>query len=228
MRLPRDWEILSQKKDVEGIKQILEETAERKETFLKKGVLSLIISILSSFIASFLSTLILEHWEDVPFWYYIIIVFVVCIVTVIPFFGDIKRFLTRGDTPKTQDIMDEVNLFDNDIIYNIMLSNSYYDLYKTSAEASYEKNFYISESKYYIRKVLHQLSTIRSHALCENITDCGFGIKKRVLKERVITTIKFVRNLVLDMKDTELEKETNEKINDIITTLGIDKTSIEN
>ena len=81
MRLPRDWEILSQKKDVEGIKQILEETSKRKETFLKKGVLSLIISILSSFIASFLSTLILEHWDDVPFWYYIIIVFVVMIIS---------------------------------------------------------------------------------------------------------------------------------------------------
>ena len=49
MKSPKDWELMSQKKDIEEIKYILNQNINKRENILKKGIASVIVSIISSF-----------------------------------------------------------------------------------------------------------------------------------------------------------------------------------
>lgn len=66
MRSPKDWELMAQKKDIEEIKTILYESIKARDDTLKKGISSLIISIISSFAATFLTSWMSNDGTVIP------------------------------------------------------------------------------------------------------------------------------------------------------------------
>ena len=83
MRTPKDWELMAQKKDIEERKTILYESIKARDDTLKKGISSLIISIISSFAATFLTSWMSTGGTVIPWWGYVGVVFLVAVVSVL-------------------------------------------------------------------------------------------------------------------------------------------------
>ena len=223
MRTPKDWELMSQKKDVEEIKTILNDSIKTRDSTLKKGIASLIISIISSFTATFLTSWMSGSGKKIPVWVYIVVVMAVVLISVAPFVKDIYRKICRKETHTNEDTITQVNLFDNDIIYNIMLANRYFDLCQNANISANEKEFYVSETKYFIRKTIHQLNLIKTFSLCDKIDECSYGKNKKILKGRVESSLNFVLYILGRIGDSSFFGVIKTDIDNIITTLGLNK-----
>ena len=226
MRTPKDWELMSQKKDIEEIKTILSESTTTRNDTLKKGMASLIMSIISSLAATFLTSWMSESGEAIPCWVYLVVVFAIIFISLIPFLKDLYRGICRRETHTNEEIIFQVNLFDNDIIYNIMLANRYFDLSQDNDISPNEKDFFVSEAKYFIRKIIHQLITIKAISLCNTIDECGYGKNKKILRSRVESSLNFVIYILNRIGDDSFFSVTNKDIEYIITCLGLNKDAV--
>ena len=226
MRTPKDWEIMSQKKDIEEIKTILNDSIRTRDGTLKKGIASLIISIISSFIATFLTSWMSNNGKQIPIWGHVVVVVSVIVISVIPFIKDIYRKICRKETHTNDEKIAQVNLFDNDIIYNIMLANRYFDLCQNKDISPNEKEFYVSETKYFIRKIVHQLKLIKVFSLCNTIDECNYGKNKKILRARVESSLNFVLYILNRIGDVSFFKVIENEINDIINSLGLNKEDV--
>lgn len=227
MRSPKDWELMAQKKDIEEIKTILYESIKARDDTLKKGISSLIISIISSFAATFLTAWISNDGTVIPWWGYVGVVFLVVVVSVLPFVKDIYRKMCRKETHDDEDIVNQVNSFDNDIIYNIMLANRYFDLCQSDGIPYNEKEFYLSETKYFIRKTVHQISSIKPFSVCNTMEECNYGKKKRILRGRIESSLNFVLFILGKLKDDSFENLIETEIDGVIISLGLNNDNVK-
>lgn len=227
MRTPKDWELMPQKKDIEEIKTILYESIKARDDTLKKGISSLIISIISSFAATFLTSWMSTGGIVIPWWGYVCVVFLVVVVSVLPFVKDIYRKMCRKETHDDEDIINQVNSFDNDIIYNIMLANRYFDLCQTEGIPYNEKEFYLSETKYFIRKTVHQISSIKHFSLCNTMEECNYGKNKRILRERIESSLNFVLFILSKLEDESFKNLMESEVDNIIIVLGLNKDNVK-
>lgn len=223
MRSPKDWEAMSQKKDIEEIKIILSDSIKTRDSALKKGIASLIISIISSFTATFLTSWMSDSGKTIPVWGYVTVVGLVITISVVPFTKDIYRRICRKETHTQEERIAQVNLFDNTIIYNIMLANRYFDLYQNKSLSMNEKEFYVTETKYFIRKTIHQLKLIKAFSLCKTVSECGYGKNKKILKERIESSLNFVLYILGRIGDVLFFREIKKEIDSIIVSLGLNK-----
>lgn len=226
MKSPKDWELMAQKKDIEEIKTILYESIKARDDTLKKGISSLIISIISSFAATFLTSWMSNDGIVIPGWGYICAVTLVVIVSILPFAKDIYRKLCRKETHDDEDIINQVNCFDNDIIYNIMLANRYCELCQSENISFNEKEFYLSETKYFIRKTVHQIKITKPFSLCNTMEECNYGKNKRILRGRVEASLNFVLCILIKINDDSFKEVIKSEINDIVVLLGLNKNNV--
>lgn len=221
MKSPKDWELMSQKKDIEEIKYILNQNINKKESILKKGIASLIVAIISSFTATFLTSWIDNNNEDIPIIAYILVIITVIILSLLPFIKDIIKLFSRKERDSEENRIEQVDLFDNDIIFNIMLGNKYFDLSTQQNNSKEENYFYISESKYYIRKSIHQLKSIKAYSVSNETGTCIFGKNKKIEVERIKTALKFIESILSKINDAEFEDKITKDINQIKVQVGI-------
>lgn len=222
MKSPKDWEIILQMKDIEEIKKILNKTLKNEKNFLKKTISSLIISIISTFIATFLCTWLFQQEIKMSFWYFIIIVFIVILLTIVPFIKDIYLFLVKYEKCTKDEIIEKVDLFDNDIIYSVMLANKFFDYSEKNDISTSEKEFCLSETKYLIKKTVDQIESINIVSISDTLENCGYGSNKRIHKDRVIKVFKNIEYLLLKINDENFEKVIKQIISNIKEYLSIE------
>ena len=227
MKSPKDWELMSQKKDIEEIKYILNQNINKRENILKKGIASVIVSIISSFIATFLSSWMDNNDKVILIYIYILVIILVIILSLIPFIKDIIHFFSRTEKCSKKNRIEQVDLFDNDVIYNIMLSNKYYDLCNQKEISVEEKNFFISESKYYIKKSIHQMKSIRTYSVSNVPGDCIFGENKKIEVNRIKTALQFIESILHKINDTNFSSSLDDDINIIKQQVGIPNGTTE-
>lgn len=215
-----DWEIVSQRKDIEEIKCILNDTVNKKSSELKKSILSLIITVFGTIIATLLTSWLSSESIKISWYIYLIIAVFLILISLLPFYKNIYKTICRKEV--FDSIIQEVNTFDNDTIYNVMLANKYCDLYENEENDTIEKNFYFSEAEYFIRKSIHQLTEISAVATCESINECGYGNKKRILKGRIEATLNFILFIMKRINDTCLNDSMKESISAIKITLRLE------
>ena len=108
----------------------------------------------------------------------------------------------------------------------LILANRYFDLSQDNDISPNEKDFFVSEAKYFIRKIIHQLITIKAISLCNTIDECGYGKNKKILRSRVESSLNFVIYILNRIGDDSFFSVTNKDIEYIITCLGLNKDAV--
>lgn len=206
MQTPKDWEIIAQTKDLEEIKKLLISNLVNKDSLYKKSILSVLLTVISTLISTFLATAFSNKGNEIPYYAYLIVGSIILFMSFIPFIKDVVFLFKKTPTIPNELIISSVDLFDNDIIYNTMMANKYYDMTLSSVSCQ-EKNFYLSETCYLCKKILHQLSTIHQLATTNKIEDCGYNVNKRIHIDRIATVLDFIDHLDQQMGNEAFSEE---------------------
>lgn len=137
--------------------------------------------------------------QAAPSWFWIIIaVFLVLIPGVILLVNYNKRNQYQADVKKVMPVDDLVDLFDNEVCYNIMAADSMRD-HMLDEDDNLEdeiQKFYFIEASYYVNKVVTQLF------YCKNQGKQAIETKKNlggISAERFQNVCEIVRNIYLDL-----------------------------
>ena len=215
MQTPKDWEIIAQTKDIEEIKKLLIKNLVNKDSLYKKSILSVLLTVISTLLSTFLTTAFSSNGTDIPYYVYLIVGSSILFLSIVPFAKDIIFLFKKTPTIPNELIISSVDLFDNDIIYNTMMAKKYHEMALSSLVSSQEKKFYISETCYLCKKILHQLAIIPQAATTDKIEDCGFDINKRIHTERISAVLDFIEYIDRQIADNDFSQQISSCILDM-------------
>ena len=108
-----------------------------------------------------------------------------------------------------------------------MLANRYFDLCQTEETPYNEKEFYLSETKYFIRKTIHQIKSIKPFSLCNTVEECNYGKNKRILRGRIESSLNFVLFILGKLNDDSFKELIESEIDEIIISLGLSQNNVK-
>lgn len=205
---PVEWQAFSQKKDVEKISDALKKQ--------NKFQMSAFVEIALVVMGAALSNIITDDKGQARIWTVVLVLS--CFVVSVPFILLIKEKLEQNqkeNNPLTAKEM--IDCFDNEICYYVMMSDSYYSMYKerkdeqnNEADADgLEKDvleFYYIETSYYLNKAIMCLQPIYNmHPKVISQNESDIMAKRLVSQARFQNVCNIIRKLYV-----QLEKETIE------------------
>lgn len=210
MRTPQNWDILSQKKDIEEIKKLLKESNEQtkeKNNFFIRGLISFFIIMMSSMIAALTN----HYWQDLEIFQMILlialIILVIIILASIPFISELKKcfhqkkFLTPSEENKL------VDYFDNNIIYYIMMANCYYKMSIKKNISSNDKEFFQIECEYYLFKSLHGIASLQKLTIINDVDYEFNGQEKKISSKRITIAIKYLDDIARKLYNNKFSEK---------------------
>lgn len=230
-----DWLTIQTRKDLTLLRRNLEHT-------------SVNYAILADVFISVLS-FCLDHvlWNgtdaNAPSWYWIIIAILLAVVPVIILiYNKCKSTQYFEDSKKVMPIETLIDLFDNEVCYNVMTADSMKDRMISRSEHDEITRFYFIETTYYLNKAITQLYNFKIHGKKGIKTDDNIEGISAIRFENVCIIIKNAYDELVTFSKEHNEykmvlSECNEYIenfNDLITHLsnhvnqlkGIKKNSI--
>lgn len=205
MRLPSDYDFMYQEKEIEQIQKILNNIIEdNKKTYKKEAILTtvpIIISIITSIFAIL--------FKIIPIWIYILIGVLVILFPFIPTIKDFFLSLPRKQKSNKINKDEQVDLFYNQIINNVMIAKKYYDLSKK--KSIIEKNLFISEAQYYVEKTLNQIKNIDACYVTSKKNTSFFDDDKKIKGEDMVLVFSLIESFIYEIFDDANYREKLKK-----------------
>ncbi len=210
MRTPQNWDILSQKKDIEEIKKLLKESNEQtkeKNNYLIRGLISFFIIMMSSMIAALTN----HYWQNLEIFHMILliasIILIIILLASIPFISEFKKMLSLKKNLTASEENKLVDYFDNNIIYYIMMANCYYKMSIKKTISSNDKDFFKIECEYYLFKSLHGIASLQK-PIVKNDVDYDFNCQeKKISSKRIKTAINCLNDIASKLYKNKFSKK---------------------
>lgn len=158
-----DWLTLQTRKDLTFIRRSLEHDSVNYAIFADIFI-ALFAFVLDHILWNVVDPQTGKIEQVTPSLYWIIIAVLLCLIPTCIFgYGFIKRKIYQSDIKKVTPVEYLVDLFDNEISYNIMTADSMRDL-MTKEDSTVEeeiRQFYFIEAMYYVNKAVTQLYSFR-------------------------------------------------------------------
>lgn len=208
MKTPKDWNDLSQKKDIEEIRNILRSKIDNST----KTIWSICIALITSIIGDFIVSLFDEESNSKRVFILVIVIFAIILFSSIPYWNKIVTLIfkrNRQNFPSNHE-KNIITLFDNNTIYNVMTAKRFSAMLTTLPIPPYSINeikFFKIEARYYVYKALIQIQTINPNMISQH----AYTEQKKLISfERLRVVLKIIKD-VLDVIIPEKSPENPEE-----------------
>lgn len=225
MKTPNEWQSFSQKKDIEEIKEGIINLNNNQNTFMRKSLISVILTTISAVIAGITLTFLDKSTSTI-----LILCAAIILLAIAPFLKSICLFICKGNQPIPKDLGKIIDLFDNETIYYVMMSKSFLE-YISNDLSETENELYKIEAKYYLDKAVSQLALIQGEQFaCDTeISKLMYNVNalnknKYISYGRMNLTLKLISEITKMIDDKIFTDHIFEEVNNILNTWTTDKS----